>query len=102
MMIPEHLLQDRYWRGLLYIFMNHNKLKQLLSKPEFIDFEEMTVHMEALLEASKSWGLTDKFMLYVALHTFNGRVKYDMADADHLDDKNADILITALRMRYAM
>ncbi|MEK4062174.1 MULTISPECIES: hypothetical protein [unclassified Paenibacillus] len=100
-MIPEHLLQDRYWRGLLYIFTHHNKLKQFL-KPEFVDFEELTVHVEALLEASKDWSLSEKFMLYAALYIFNGRVKFDMSDADRLNDKDADILITALRMRYAM
>ncbi|MEK3987433.1 hypothetical protein MHB77_29310 [Paenibacillus sp. FSL K6-3166] len=100
-MIPDHLLQDRYWRGLLHIFMNHNKLKQLLSKPEFVDFEELTVHVDELIKASKSWSPSERFMLTCALHLFNGINTIDIPQADRLDDKNTEILREALLLRLA-
>lgn len=100
-MIPDHLYQDRYWRGLLYIFMNHNKFKQLLSNPEFIDFEELSVHVDKLKKTSKPWSTSEKFMLDLALHLYNGRNKFDMSEADRLDDKNTEIALKALRLRYA-
>jgi hypothetical protein len=99
-MIPKQLFQDRYWRGLLYIFMNHNKLKQYLN-PEFVDFEELTVKVDKLKKASKLWSPSEKFMLALALHLYNGRNKVDMSEADRLDDKNTEIALKALRLRYA-
>ncbi|WP_342410604.1 hypothetical protein [Paenibacillus sp. FSL R10-2778] len=100
-MIPDHLLQDRYWRGLLHIFMNHNKLKQLLSKPEFVDFEELTVHVDELIKASKGWSPSERFMLTCALNLFNGINKIDLSQADRLDDKSTAILREALQLRLA-
>lgn len=99
-MIPKQLFQDRYWRGLLYIFMNHNKLKQYLN-PEFVDFEELTVKVDKLKKVSKPWSTSEKFMLALALHLYNGRNKVDMSEADRLDDKNTEIALKALRLRYA-
>ncbi|AIQ26940.1 MULTISPECIES: hypothetical protein [unclassified Paenibacillus] len=98
-MIPEHLFQDRYWRGLLHIFTNHNKLKQFLSNPDFFDFEELSLHVEALLKASKGWSPCEKFMLEVALHLFNGINKIDLSQADRLDNKSTEILREALLLR---
>ncbi|AIQ17045.1 hypothetical protein H70357_10520 [Paenibacillus sp. FSL H7-0357] len=100
-MIPDHLLQDRYWRGLIYIFTKHAKLSHFLT-PEFVDFEELSVHVDKLKKVSKGWSTSEKFMLAVALHLFNGRNKFDMSEADRLDDRNTEILIHALRLRYAM
>lgn len=97
--IPKELLQDRYWKGLIYIFRNHEKLKQFLT-PEFIDFDEMTVHSDKLKKASKSWGTSDKFMLSLALHLYNGRNKVDLSGADRLDDKNTEIALKAIRLRH--
>ncbi|GGF77463.1 hypothetical protein GCM10010912_23170 [Paenibacillus albidus] len=99
-MIPSHLMQDRYWKGLLYIFLNHNKLQNYL-KPDFVDFEELTVHTDALIKASKGWSPSETFMLSLALHLFNGHNKVDMSDADRLDDYNTEIALKALRLRYA-
>ncbi|MEK4141124.1 hypothetical protein NST48_09230 [Paenibacillus sp. FSL M7-0547] len=100
-MIPDHLHHDRYWRGLLHIFTNHNKLKQLLSNPALIDFEELTVHVDELIKASKSWSPSEKYMLTVALHLFNGINSIDIDPADRLDDKNTAILREALLLRLA-
>ncbi|WP_379142310.1 hypothetical protein [Paenibacillus sp. sgz500992] len=100
-MIPEHLLQDRYWRGLLHIFTNHNKLKQLLLNPALIDFEELTVHADELVKASKGWSPSEKFMLTVALHLFNGINTIDIQQADRLDDNSTKILQEALQLRLA-
>lgn len=100
-MIPDHLHQDRYWRGLLHIFTNHNKLKQFLSNPEFIDFEELTIHSDRMLEASNSWSVCEKFMLEVALHMYNGIHKIDLSLADRMDEGNTVILLKALQLRYA-
>lgn len=99
-MIPKELMQDKYWMGLLYIFTNHSKLKQFL-KPEYVDFDELTVHVNKLKKASKGWSTSERFMLDVALHLFNGRNKFDMSEADRLDNNNTEIMLKALRMRYA-
>lgn len=99
-MIPNELLQDRYWRGLLFIFTNHNKLKQFLT-PDFVDFEELTVKVDKLKRASRGWSTSEKFMLSLALHLYNGRNKVDMSDADRLDDYNTELALKALRLRYA-
>lgn len=99
-MIPDHLYQDRYWRGLLYIFTNHNKLKQFLN-PEFVDFEELTVKVDKLKRASKGWSTSEKFMLALALHLYNGRNKVDLSEADRLDGGNTEIALKALWLRYA-
>lgn len=93
-------MQDRYWRGLLHIFMNHAKLKQYLSA-DYIDFDELTVKVDKLKKASRGWSTSEKFMLALALHLYNGRNKVDMSEADRLDDKNTEIALKALRLRYA-
>ncbi len=99
-MIPKQLMQDRYWRGLLHIFMNHAKLKQYLSA-DYIDFNELTVKVDKLKKASRGWSTSEKFMLALALHLYNGRNKVDMSEADRLDEKNTEIALKALRLRYA-
>ncbi|MDH6370577.1 hypothetical protein M2444_002357 [Paenibacillus sp. PastF-3] len=98
-MIPKELLQDRYWRGLIYIFTQHAKLSRYLT-PEFVDFEELSVHVDKLKKASKGWSTSEKFMLALALHLYNGRNKVDLSEADRLDDKNTEIALKALRLRY--
>lgn len=99
--IPSQLFEDKYWKGLLHIFMNHGKLKHFLSDPAYFDFEEFTLHSDKLLEASKDWGTGERFMLEVALHMFNGIHKVDLSKADVLEDKYLEIVIHALRLRYA-
>lgn len=97
--IPEHLRQDRYWGGLLHIFTNNNKLMQFLCNPKFIDFDEFTIHVDELINASKNWSPSEKYMLTVALHLFNGFNSIDIDMADRLDDKNTEILKAALLLR---
>ncbi|ASA25397.1 hypothetical protein [Paenibacillus donghaensis] len=99
-MIPAELKKDRYWRGLIYIFQNHAKLQRYLT-PDYVDFEEMTVHTAKLKKAAAGWSTSEKFMLALALHLFNGRNKVDMSEADRLDDNNTEIALKALRLRYA-
>ncbi|WP_379136052.1 hypothetical protein [Paenibacillus sp. sgz500958] len=98
--IPEELLQNRYWRGLLFIFMNHSKLNLFL-KPDFVDLNEPVVHIDNLKAATKLWSPSDKFMLTAALHLYNGRNKIDLSMADRLDDKNTEILLSALKLRFS-
>lgn len=98
-MIPNELKQDRYWRGTLYIFLNHHKLQKYLLT--HFDFQECTIDIEGLKKASKGWATSEKFMLALALHLFNERHKVHLSDMDRLDKQNTQIALKAIQMRFA-
>ncbi|MGO4540346.1 hypothetical protein [Paenibacillus sp. 2TAB19] len=99
--IPSHLLKDRYWSPLLYLFTENPKLRQ---HANHIDLEEMSVNSFALLTASGPWSPSEKFMLYLALHLFNEEFAADklhLSDMDRLDLKNKNLALKALQLRFA-
>lgn len=98
-MIPEELKQDRYWRGTLYIFIANAKLQQFISS--YIDFETRSIDAAGLLRISKPWGRSEKFMLRLALHLFNENYSFNLSDMDYLDQKNMEIALKAIRLRFA-
>jgi hypothetical protein len=100
MKIPEHLLKDRYWRGMLYLFSEHHKLNRYFTT-EYFDFDSGIVKVKLLKEKSKPWSDSEKFMLDLALHLFNPTNKVDLSGMDFLDEQNVQLAIEAIQMRYA-
>lgn len=97
--IPLHLLNDRYWRGTLYLFENHPKLQQVFTTDHF-DFEEGIVEADKLKKTSKPWSQSEKFMLHLALHLYNERHTVNLSDMDYLDDRNKVLVMESLRLRF--
>lgn len=100
-MIPQELVQDRNWRGTLYIFTHHTKLQGFI--PTHIDFQEGTIEADALKRISKSkcWSPSEKFMLSLALHLYSERHNVNLSDMDRLDSYNTQIALKAIQMRFA-
>lgn len=97
--IPEHLLKDRYWRGLFYLFVNHPKLQQYFTT-QYIDLEEGIIKAAALKKIAAPWSQSERFMLSLALHLYNEDHKVNLHDMDYLDVKNKGLVMEAIRLRF--
>ncbi|TCZ76197.1 hypothetical protein E0485_15035 [Paenibacillus albiflavus] len=98
-MIPEELVNDRYWYSLMLIFHGSKKLRSYWTN-EYIDFKHRTIEVDRLKAISKTWSKSEKFMLRLALHLFNGRDKVDLGNMDYLDEHNTALALKALNFRY--
>lgn len=99
--IPQHLLKDRYWKGLIHIFQMHGKLQRYFTS-EYFDLDTRTVHAEKLKRVSAPWSQSEKFMLQLALHMYNERHKVNLSDLDYLDPNNKQIAYKAIQLRYGL
>lgn len=97
--IPAHLMNDRYWKSLLFMFMNHPKLKQVF-KTKYFDFEGESIKINSLKRVAAPWSNSEKIMLNLALHLFNERNKFNLSDIDYLDDRNRELAFKAIKMRF--
>lgn len=97
--IPQEMLQDRYWKGALHIFMNCPKLQRYVVT--HIDFDVRTINAAELLNISKPWSRSEKCMLRLALHLFNEQYAINLSDIDYLDQNNKEIALKAIRLRFA-
>ncbi|MGG4346476.1 hypothetical protein ABEW68_33155 [Paenibacillus lautus] len=98
-MIPKELIQDRYWKGLLHIFSQNQKLSQLITS--HIDFDELSINASGLIKLSAPWSPSEKFMLNLALHLYNENYTLNLSDMDRLDPINKKIAFKAIQMRFA-
>ncbi|KKO51986.1 hypothetical protein [Paenibacillus sp. DMB20] len=98
-MIPKELLQDRYWKGLLHIFSQNQKLNQFITS--HIDFDELSINATGLIKLSSPWSPSEKFMLNLALHLYNENYTFNLSDMDRLDPINKKIAFKAIQMRFA-
>lgn len=87
------------WASILYLFKNHSKLQNYLTD-DYFDLDNGFIHVKQLLAISKSWSRSERFMLQLAIHLFNGEVKVDLNDIDYLDLNNKRLVIKALKMRF--
>lgn len=97
-MIPEHLLADKNWRGMLYILTNSDNLTRAVSP--HIDLEECSVDFPAIKRISKPWSNAEKFLLNLAMHLFSEQYKVNLSDMDLLDTYNKEIALKAIRLRF--
>lgn len=97
--VPDSLLSDRYWRGTLFLFSNHPKLRQYLTT-EYFDLKKETIQGPRLKRISASWSTSERFMLKVALHLYSSRNKVDFSEMDQLDSINTELVLKAMRYRY--
>jgi hypothetical protein len=98
--VPAELLQDRYWRGLIFLFNKCPKLK-LYFTTEYIDVHSGIVKVTKLKKVSAPWSQSEKFMLNLALHLYNQRNKVNLSDMDYLDDTNTQLALKAIQLRFA-
>lgn len=98
--IPEHLLRDRYWGSLIYLFQHCAKLQTYFTT-KYIDIEEGTVATAKLKRIAAPWSQSEKFMLNLALHLFNEQNKVNLSDMDYLDDYNRQIALKAIQLRFS-
>lgn len=92
-------MQNRNWRGMLYLFANHYKLNTLFST-QYFDFKTESVRAEDLKKDTKGWSSSEKFMLDLALHLYNSSNQVDLSGMDLLDGNNTDLALEAIIMRY--
>jgi hypothetical protein len=98
-MLMMYQSKDSNWGDLLYLFSNHDKLQTCLTS-EFVDLEEGIVHQKALLKKSKVWSRSEQFMLRLALYLYSGNGKMDLNDMDYLDEKNRNLALNAMKIRF--
>lgn len=103
-MIPEEKIEqimkaNSEWATVLYLFQNHSKLQNYL-KYENFDLDNGLINVKHLLKLSKPWSKSEKFMLYLAIHLFNGEVNVDLNDMDYLDSNNKKLVRKALEIRF--
>ncbi|MFC4323671.1 hypothetical protein [Litchfieldia salsa] len=97
--IPNHLLNDRYWKGLLFLFNEHPKLKKCFTT-KYFDLKNGNIKVTSLKRLSDPWSRSEKVMLNLALHLFNERYKFNLSDLDSLDSKNMNLAFKAMKMRF--
>lgn len=97
--IPDHLLKDRYWAPLIYIFSTCDKLNRYFN-PQYINFKTGNVRAAALKKIAAPWSESERFMLQLALHCFSESNKVNLGDMDYLDSRNLQIAFQALKLRY--
>lgn len=98
-MMLDALKDDRYWKGLLYIFSQNQKLSQFIAS--HIDFDELSINATGLIKLSSPWSPSEKFMLNLALHLYNENYTFNLSDMDRLDPINKKIAFKAIQMRFA-
>jgi len=98
--IPNHLWQDRYWRGTLHLFVEQPALRRLFTS-RYFDFESGIVEIDAMKRAARNWSPSEKFMLNLALHLFNERNKVNLSDMDYLDPNNKQLAFKAIQLRFS-
>ncbi|WP_181444559.1 hypothetical protein [Bacillus sp. 03113] len=97
--IPAHLLKDRYWGSLIYLFQNNWKLKSVFTT-KYFEIESGIVKIQALKRNASPWSQSEKFMLNLALHLFNENNKVNLSDMDYLDDNNKKLAFEAIAIRF--
>lgn len=97
--IPAHLKKDRYWKGLLFLFENHPKLKQVFTT-KYFDLEGEYIKINSLKRVAAPWSTSEKVMLNLALHLFHEGNKFNLSDIDYLDDRNRGFAFKAISLRF--
>lgn len=97
--IPQHLLQSRHWRSMIYLFQDHPKLQRYFTT-KYFDLNAERVKVQALKKEAKPWSDSERFMLNLALHLFNGSNKVDLSQMDYLDQNNTRMALKAIELRY--
>jgi hypothetical protein len=97
--IPSHLMKDRYWASMLYLFTKHPKLKGVLTT-KYFDLTNETVKFQSLKKNTAVWSQSEKIMLSLALHLFNERNKFNLSDLDNLDSSNKQLAYEAMKIRF--
>ncbi|PKG23927.1 hypothetical protein [Niallia nealsonii] len=98
--IPIELMNDRYWKSLLHLFMNHDKLNSVFTT-KYFDFHNNTIRIQALKRNAAPWSYSEKVMLNLALHLFNERNKFNLSDIDYLDAFNKKLAFEAMAKRFS-
>lgn len=97
--ITAHLMQDRYWASMLFLFNNRSKLKNVFTT-KYFNMDDETVSFQALKRQAAPWSSSEKVMLNLALHLFNERNKFNLSDLDVLDANNKQLALKAIKIRF--
>lgn len=97
--IPAHLMKDRYWTSMLFLFNNHSKLESVFTT-KYFNTDDETVSIQALKRQAAPWSSSEKVMLNLALHLFNERNKFNLSDLDVLDSNNKKLALQAIKIRF--
>jgi hypothetical protein len=97
--IPIELQRDRYWKPVIYLFSKNQKLKRFFTT-EYFDLKVRAIATAKIKRQSAPWSQSERFMLSLALHLFNGKHKVDLADMDYLDEENSAMALEAIKLRY--
>jgi hypothetical protein len=97
--IPSNIASDRYWKGLIHLFINHYKLQGCFNT-KYFDMEAGTIKIAALKKLAGPWSQSEKFMLNLALHLYNEKNKVNLTEMDYLDDYNKKLAMEAITLRF--
>jgi hypothetical protein len=97
--IPSHIARDRYWKGVIHLFSNNGKLKQVFTT-KYFDLEVGLIKISSLKKVSAAWSQSEKFLLNLALHLYNESNKVNLSDMDYLDDYNKKLAMEAIALRF--
>lgn len=97
--IPSYIANDRYWKGVIHLFQNNEKLKSVFTT-KYFDLESGLIKISTLKKVAGPWSQSEKFMLNLALHLYNERNKVNLSDLDYLDDYNRKLAMEAITLRF--
>ena len=95
------MIYNNELEALKYIFLNHEKLRKEVESGELVNLESQIIRSHALREKARKWTISERFLLHLALNLFNFCcVKVDLSRIDRLNEKERDIALTAIRIRF--
>lgn len=97
--IPDYLIKDMYWKGVIHLFSNNKKLNSVFNT-KYFDMKNGSIKVQELKKIAAPWSTSEKFMLYLALHLYNESNKVNLSDMDHLDECNKRLAVEAIKLRY--
>ena len=95
------MIYSNQFEALRYIFLNHPKLKEQVNGPYVINFEGQILDVKSLKSLARKWTFNERFLLHLALNLFDLEdVKVDLSRINRLNEKERDIALTAIRIRF--
>ena len=95
------MIYNNQLEALKYIFLNHEKLREEVERGELVDLDSQIIRYNELREMARKWTINERFLLHLALNLFDFCcVKVDLSRINRLNEKERDIALTAIRIRF--
>ncbi|GGE57959.1 hypothetical protein [Priestia taiwanensis] len=91
---------DPYWRGCLHLFKYCLLLRKYFNT-DYMHVGNGVLEVEKLRHVFRTKSHSEKIMLNLALHLFNGDDAFRLTDLDYLDKKNKRLAFEAMLLRFS-